>query len=428
MRVLFVSVDSMAGNLVRVLQNEGHDVKMYINEPCGKRNFDGLVSKTENWEDELSWVGKDGLIIFDDTGFGRQQENLRKEGYTVFGGSELGDKLELNRYFGQEMFRHVGIKTVPLLDFHNINDAIAFLVEHKGTWVIKQNSSEKDFNYIGEFEDASDAISILENYRDISAYTNSTITLHKRIYGVEMGVARYFNGTDWVGPIEISFEHKKLFPGDLGPTTSEMGTLAWYDADENNRLFQETLAKLKSFLQEADFRGDISINCIVNADGAFPTEATARLGCPITHLQGEIQTSPWGEFLYAVASGKQYDLQWNKGYGLVALVAAPPFPFYFKGHTTSSRGTPLFLGSYATSQSEHIHFEEIALENNRYVLSDDRGYVLYVTSMGESVEEAQERLYTIIKDIHVPKLFYRNDIGQAFLKHDREQLELWGYL
>lgn len=433
MRILFVSKDTMAGNLAFLLKKEGHSVRLFVEEPDGKRNFNGLVSHTDDWKKDLTWVGKDdGLIIFDDIGFGKIQDKLRKEGYTVFGGSYEGEKLEINRYIGQEIFRHYGIKTTPLLDFHHIDDAVAFLKENRGMWVLKQNGPEREFNYVGQFEDASDTISVLENYKKANgSYSQGTVSLHQRIVGIEMGAARYFNGKNWVGPTEISLEHKRLFPGDVGPTTSEMGTLAWYDDNENNKLFKETLAKIKPFLQKADFRGDFSINCIVNEEGAFPTEATARFGCPIVHLQTELHESPWGEFLYAVAQGKPYNLKWKKGYGLVATVAVPPFPYHFKNHPITSRGMDVFFNDMTEEDFRHIHFEEISKKTDGdegYYISDDRGYALYVTAVGETVLETQRLLHKRVKKIHIPKMFYRNDIGSSFMKSDAKKLREWGYL
>lgn len=431
MKVLFVSKDLLAGNLAVLLRKEGHEVKLYIEDGSRRKNLQGLVNQTEDWEKDLEWVGKDGLIVFDDVGFGKTQDALRKKGYRVFGGSYTGERMETNRYFGHEIFRHNGIQTFPLLDFDGIDTAIKFLEEHGGKWVLKQNNSDKEFTYVGYLEDASDTIAVLKNYDNRTKYKHHIVTLHKRIEGVEVGVARYFNGHDWVGPIEMNLEHKHLFPGDIGPMTFEMGTLAWYDDDEDNKLFQETLAKLKDFLIKADFRGDFSINCIVNEKGAFPTEATARLGCPIIHLQTELHDSSWGDFLYAVASGESYDLKWKKGFGLVATVALPPFPFHFEGHPVSSNGIPIHLGAYAKEQIEHIHLDEVSVTEegkDEYFVSGDAGYGLYVTAVGKTVREAQKKLYKIIEDIHVPRMFYRNDIGNRYLKSDEKKLKEWGYI
>lgn len=106
-----------------------------------------------------------------------------------------------------------------------------------------------------------------------------------------------------------------------------MGTVLWYDENEDNRLFNETLVKLRGYLRKIDFRGDIDINCIVNEQGAFPIEATPRFGYPAIYAQSNIHRSPWGEFLKAVADGKSHQLKWKKGYCIVVLVATPPFPY-----------------------------------------------------------------------------------------------------
>lgn len=431
MNILFVSKDLIAGDLPYRLKKEGHHVKLFVESKESKKNLDNLVEKTSNWRKELQWVGKEGLIIFDDIGYGAIQDRLRDEGYTVFGGSELGEKTELDREFGKEIFTQCGLKTLPLKDFIDIRSAIEYVRENPDRWVIKQNDHGiKNLTYIGNLQSGADVIHVLEDYEKNALFHDRVITLQKRIDGVEMGVARYFNGTNWVGPVEINFEHTRLFPGDLGPTTSEMGTLAWYDND-NNKLFRETLAKLKPFLIRARFRGDFSINFILTKDGPFPLEATARIGTPIIHLQEDMHDSPMGEFLYAVASGKDYPLKWKKGFGIVVTLAVPPFPHLGK-LSHSMYGTNIYFDpSLSKRDFEKIHFEEVSLMDgtkDRYFLSDSRGYVLYVTSIADSVEEVRMKVTNILNKITVPQSFYRNDIGVRFLIKDRKMLQDWGYL
>lgn len=433
MNILFISKDLLAGNVAYLLTKEGHNVKLFIQDKDRRGNFEGLVTKIENWKNELNWVGKDGLIVFDETGFGKEQDQLRKDGYIVVGGSELGDKLEDDRAFGQSIFAESDMTIAPLYDFKNISEAIQYIKEYPDAWVIKQNGPEKAFNYVGKFEDGSDTISVLESYNKPGGYPYDKITLQKRVLGIEIGVARYFNGKDWVGPIEVSMEHKNLFPHNIGPTTGEMGTLAWYDPDDGNKLFQQTLAKMKSFLIEADFRGDISVNCIVNEDGAFPLEATARFGCPIVHLQSELHLSPWGDFLHAVARGENYDLKWKSGYGIVVFIVSPPFPYYHQSdHPFSSRGNRVYFDDLTEADLKHVHFEEISLKkhgnDNHFYISDNRGYTMYVSNVGSTIDIAREKAYSIIERIHFPKMYYRNDIGLSFNENNKSILESLGYL
>lgn len=434
-RVLFVSHDLIAGNIAYLLKQEGHQVKIFIQDRDRRGNFENLLEQTPNWRKEIEWVGRDGLIVFDDVGYGAIQDRLRRRGYTVFGGSEFGDKLEMDRSFGQKIFAKYGMQTVPSRTFQKIDQAIAFVKKNPGMWVIKQNGhASKSLNYVGMLPDGRDVISQLENYKINNARECEPIDLQQRIQGVEIGVARYFNGKDWVGPIEVNIEYKKFFPGNLGPTTSEMGTLAWYDDDDrSNRLFQETLAKLKPYLQEIDFRGDIDINCIVNEKGAFPLEATPRFGSPIVQLHTEFHDSPWGEILAAVARGEDYKIKYRKGYGIVVLLAVPPFPYTRKLPGVSSQGVDIFFqDGIDPIANEHIHFEEVSAKpvkkGKGLYISDYRGYILYVTEMGKTVKAAQEKVYGLVSRIIIPKMFYRDDIGRSFVERDEKLLRSWGYL
>ncbi len=431
MKILFVSNDLIGGNIARVLVNEGHDVKLYIHEKARRQNLDYIVSQTKDWKKELTWVGKDGLIVFDDIGWGKIQDNLRKKGYTVFGGSLGGDKLEEDREFAQEIFTQHGIKTKETKNFDNIVEAIEFIQKNPRAWVVKQNGhASKGINYVGHFDDGRDVISLLKNYMINPKMKREHITLQEKIVGVEIGVGRYFNGNDWVGPIEYNIEHKKFFPGDIGPTTSEMGTIAWYDDKEDNKLYKDILAPIKPYLQKINFRGDFEINCIVNEDGAFPLEATPRFGSPIIHLHTELHISSWGELLFKISKGETFDFKWKKGFGIVILLAVPPFP-YAKKALENHFGVSVFFDNITKEEFSHIHFEEISEHTNKkdsFYISDERGYVLYVTEVKDTIEKARDEAYKIVNKIIIPKMIYRNDIGKRFVERDMQRLKDWGYL
>lgn len=433
MNILFVSRELIGGNLACILKEEGHSVKLYIEKKQHKNSLLGLVAHTDDWQKELTWVGKKGLIVFDDVGFGDVQMKLRDQGYTVFGGSSLGDKLEQDRYFATKVLKEQQINIVDLFDFENPEAAINFIKKNKKIWVIKQNNHHysKSISYIGKRKDGKDVIDILEKYTHDPITAKEKITLQERVDGIEIGVGRYFNGKKWVGPIEYNIEHPHLFPGNIGPITSELGTLAWYDDDETNILYKKTIAKMENYLREIDFRGDFEINLIVNKKGIYPLEITARLGSPIIHLHTALHKSPWGEFLHAVASGNDYNLKWRKGFGIVTLLATPPFPYVDFSHPKAGFiGSSIFFNKLTNKEWHNVHLEEVSYDKKRkqFYISDNCGFIMYVTSVSKTIELAQKSTQQIIKKIQFPKMIYRPDIGSRFSESEQNKLIEWGYL
>lgn len=430
MRVLFVSGELIGASLALRLQAEGCEVKLFIEDKTRKDCLDNLINKTSNWKKELKWVGKDGLVVFDDVGYGKDQDALRKKGYNVFGGSEFSDKLEKDRAYGQSVMEKSGIKILPTFNFKTIKTAINFIKKNPDAWVVKQNGHLCSLNYVGVMQDGSDSLGLLESYNQ-RLKKGISISLQKRVEGVEIGVARYFNGFDWVGPIEINAEHKNLFNDNIGPLTGEMGTVMKYITDENNLLFQSTLAKLVPWLRKANFKGDVDINCIVDEKNIYPLEFTTRLGCPSTQLQIELSLSPWKEFLLAVAKGESYDLKIRNDYGVVVSVSIPPFPYgaSVSGLYYSKGAKILFKENLTDGERKSLHLEEVSKnKKGDYVIAGANGFIMYITGHGESVEKARQNTYDLVKKVVVPKMFYRTDIGLKFAKTDAEKLHEWGWL
>ncbi|NVN91195.1 MAG: hypothetical protein HXX11_11410 [Desulfuromonadales bacterium] len=436
MKVLFISQDFSGASLCMRLLREGNQVRAFVNDPLYNQILDGLVVKV-TLDEGLLWVEKSGLIVVDDIGFGPLQDRLRSEGYSVVGGSTGGDLLENDRPQCQRILELYGVKTVPIHYFHTRDEAIRFLRSNPGRWVLKQNGqTDKTFCYVGRLSDGSDVLDLLEYYNRNNPCGDNHFILQQHIDGVEIGVGRYFNGHNWVGPVEINIEHKNFFPGDLGPKTCEMGTLMWYTPDDDNRLFREVLAPLEQHLRQINFRGDFDINCIVNEQGAFPLEATSRFGYPAVQLQSVVHRSPWTPFLLAVARGESFHLEWREGFAAVVLIALPPFPFY--QHIPRERPLPLGMRVYFHSEPDkedlrHLHWDEVTVQRDEqgretFYTCSDTGYVMHVSGMGISLEEALRDMYRRAGTIVMPKMFYRNDIGVRFLERDRGLLEKWGYL
>src|SRR4051812_32482169 len=111
MRVLGVGHHNDLGDLHLRLLARGHEVRVYVDDEASHDVLAGLVPRIERWQDELAWVGRDGLVVFESTGDGETQDRLRREGFRVVGGSALGDRLELDRAFAQRTLSDLGLNT-----------------------------------------------------------------------------------------------------------------------------------------------------------------------------------------------------------------------------------------------------------------------------------------------------------------------------
>ena len=274
-KFLFVSWESLSGDLAWQIKKEGHQVKAYIEREYDQDVYDGFIEKVGNWKNYVGWAD---IIIFDDVGFGKIADELRKKGKLVVGGSEYTDQLEENRQFGQMEMEKLGMPVLPHWDFSDYNSAIKFLEENPGRYVFKPNYAVgtgedlHDLLFLGEEEDGKDILEILKSDKKFLESKIKSFQLQKFVNGVEVAVGAFFNGEDFIYPINVNFEHKRLFPSEIGPFTGEMGTLCYWS--QPNAIFRETLGKMKDSLKESGYVGYIDINCMANARGIYPLEWT----------------------------------------------------------------------------------------------------------------------------------------------------------
>ena len=422
-KFLFVSHESLSGDLAWQIQKEGHQVKIYIKNPDDQDVYDGILEKVPDWKSNTDWAD---VIVFDDVGFGSQADSLRKAGKLVIGGSAYTDKLEEDREFGQSEMKRVGMLTLPHWDFSNYEEALKFIEENPGRYVYKPSgfvsSDWKSLLFLGKEEDGKDLHEILRSNQKVLEKKIKQFQLQKLALGVEVAVGAFFNGEDFIYPINVNFEHKKLCPGDIGPFTGEMGTLMYWSS--SNPLFKATVEKMKEDLKQAGYVGYFDINCIVNARGIYPLEFTSRFGYPTISIQEEGVISEWGEFLHAIASHQQYDIKTKKGFQVGVVCAVPPFPYDDKSEMAIYKDLSIL---FKKPVLDGVHLGDVKIVEGNWRIAGETGYALVVTGSGATVEDARKQAYGRIDNIMLQNMFYRTDIGIKW-SEDSDRLQTWGYL
>ena len=421
---LFISWSGLIGDIAWHVKKEGHEVRYYIDAESEREIGDGFVDKVDSWQDHVDWAD---VIVFDDVlGHGEMAESLRKQGKKVVGGSTYTDKLEDDRSFGQDELKKHGVGVIPFYDFQSFDDAIEFVKQNPARYVIKPSGeaqNTKRLLFVGEEDDGGDVIRMLEAYKKAFADKIKQFQLHKRVVGVEVAVGAFFNGEEFVTPININFEHKKLFPGNLGPPTGEMGTSMFWTGP--NKMFNLTLKKMEAKLREEGFVGYMDLNCIVNHKGVYPLEFTARFGYPTISIQNDAILNPIGEFLYELANGIKTKLRTRAGFQVGVRVVVPPFPFEDpKTFDSYSRNAVIV---FKKPMKEFVHIEDVKMINEQWVVAGKTGVVLVVVGLGQTMKQAQAQAYSRIQNILIPNMYYRTDIGDRWIE-DSDKLHNWGYL
>ncbi|MFS4460173.1 phosphoribosylamine--glycine ligase [Bdellovibrio sp. HCB2-146] len=421
MKFLFVTRYSSLHALASQIQKEGHEVKYTVLSRTEKEVGDGFVEKIDNWEEYKKWAD---AIIFDDSDFGDVCERLRKEGHKVVGGTRYSDKLEFDREFGTTEMKAAGLTTIPSWEFQDFDSAIQFIRDNPQRCVVKPSGkaqNDKVLSYVGQEEDGKDVITILERYRKGWGKKIKRFQIQKFVSGVEVAIGAFYNGKKFILPALVNFEHKKMMNNDIGPSTGEMGTSGFWAMD--TRLFKETLGKMESRIQ--GYVGYFDINCIVNARGIYPLEFTPRFGYPTLNLQLEGILSKWGEFMYALAAGHDFPLRTKRGLQIAVVVAVPPFPFSDnETFRKFSEDAPVVFKKPST---EGVYPCEIKLVDGEWLLTGTSGYSMVVTGAGSTMGDARKEAYSRIKNIQVPNMFYRTDIGERW-NRDSDLLQTWGLL
>jgi phosphoribosylamine-glycine ligase len=96
---------------------------------------------------------------------------------------------------------------------------------------------------------------------------------------------------------------------------------------------------------------------------------------------------------------------------------------------SDSYGMPvLFKEKLSPEELDNIHFDAVMMDKGQLKVSNSDGYVVTVTGMGQTVDEAAEKVECLLKKIVVPKGFYRDDFKDSNYHHSRNDLIEWGYL
>jgi phosphoribosylamine--glycine ligase len=411
-------------------QEWGHQVRYWHPDVVPGTASDvgkGLLPRVDDWEKSMKWA--DLILPTDNALFQGRIKRYFDEGYPIFGCNPASARLELDRNYGQEMLKKLGIPTLPYQEFDNYDEAIAYVKQTGKAYAVKpRGDADKALSFVAK--SAKGLVFKLGRWKEEGKVgKNVEFVLQKAVKGIEMAVGGWFGPGGWSRWKCENFEEKKFMSGGLGVNTGEQGTILRYV--QESQLFEQVLEPLTQILHALDYVGYVDMNCIIDPKTGipWPLEFTMRFGWPLIYIQSALHRGDPVEWMADMLEGRD-TLKVSEAISVGIVLSHGDYPN--KAHTVKENsGYPL----YGTEKNrDSIWFTDVAMgeapddDLQMVKMPVTAGNLLAVTTgTGETVEAARTKAYAVIEGIESPtNLQYRDDIGER-LKKQLPELHQWGF-
>lgn len=310
---------------------------------------EGIVEQAyfdDLWNERKKY--KDWLWIFDANHNSDKADQLRKEGYLVFGGQALADKMEHDRSFAVSLVKEAGLPVLPFKEFSDISSGLDYLDANEETAFVFKPDEPDDISWVTTCPDQDNDI---KANREIYEFLKSqpdgkgTYILQERKKGIEINCEVFlYEGEPFFA--HANFECKKKYVGDYGKYIGCAQDVE-FTIPLDCKILKETLYKLIDLNEFADYTGFVDMNLIVADNEYWFLEFCCRIGYNATpNLLLSLSLSPLSDILNDFINGETDDFyrHFRSGFGasISCLIddPCPGLPLSFDDETDESRFYP----------------------------------------------------------------------------------------
>ncbi|HFI0543485.1 TPA: phosphoribosylamine--glycine ligase [Streptococcus suis] len=360
-------------------------------------------------EHDIAWT----LVGPDDALAAGIVDDFEQAGLKAFGPSRLAAELEWSKDFAKQIMVKYGIPTAAFGTFSNFEEAKAYIEEQGAPIVVKADGLAlgKGVVVAETVEQALEASRemLLDNkFGDSGA----RVVIEEFLAGEEFSLFALVNG-DQFYILPTAQDHKRAFDGDQGPNTGGMGAYAPVSHLPQSVVDTavDTIVKpiLEGMIAEGrSYLGVLYAGLILTEQGPKVIEFNARFGDPETQIILPRLTSDFAQNIDDILHKRPTQLTWlDSGVTLGVVVASNGYPLdYEKGVELPAKTEGDITTYYAGARFA---------ENSRALLSNG-GRVYMLVTTADTVQDAQEKIYSELKNQDTTGLFYRTDIGSKAVK------------
>lgn len=345
-------------------------------------------------------------------------DRFNSEGLAIFGPSAGAAQLEGSKAFTKDFLARQQIPTAAYANFTEIEPALAYVREQGAPIVVKADglAAGKGVIVAMTLEEAEDAI------KDMLAGNafgdaGSRVVVEEFLDGEEASYIVMVDGGN-VLPMATSQDHKRAGNGDTGLNTGGMGAYSpapVVDATIDQRIMDEVIMPTVNGMKAEgnEYTGFLYAGLMIDKTGQPKViEYNCRFGDPETQPIMLRLKSSLVELCEAALAKKldQISAEWDSRKSVGVVMAAGGYPgSYAKGEVISfpaeqPEGTKIFHAGTKLDEQGNV--------------VTAGGRVLCVTALGDTVTEAQQRAYALLKQTDWKDVYFRTDIAYRAIERE----------
>ena len=372
-----------------------------------------LLSFAQNEKIDLTIVGPEAPLVIGVV------DAFRAAGLKIFGPTQGAAQLEGSKAFTKDFLARHKIPTAEYQNFTEVEPALAYVREKDAPIVIKADGLAAGKGVIVAMT-LAEAEAAVNDMLAGNAFGDAghRIVVEEFLDGEEASFIVMVDGEN-VLPMATSQDHKRVGDADTGPNTGGMGAYspAPVVTDEVHQRAMDLVIwpTVRGMAAEGNtYTGFLYAGLMIDKQGNPKViEFNCRFGDPETQPIMLRLQSDLVELCLAACDGKldKTTSKWDERPSLGVVMAAGGYPADYRNGDVI-HGLPL----EEAADGKVFHAGTKLREDDMVVTNGGR--VLCVTALGDTVAQAQQRAYELMKDIHWDGSFSRSDIGYRAIERE----------
>lgn len=377
--------------------------------PVSATDIQGVVELAKKLFADLVVVAPDDPLV------AGMVDALNAAGFATFGPNAAAAIIEGSKVFSKNLMLKYNIPTAEYKVFDNPADVLAYVKEkNEFPTVIKADGLALGKGVIipETLEEAENGVrEIMED--KIFGESGNNVVVEEFLTGPEVSVLAFTDGK-CVKPMVSSMDHKRALDGDKGLNTGGMGTVSpnpYYTAD----IAKECMEKI--FIPTIDamnkegrtFKGCLYFGLMLTPKGPKVIEYNCRFGDPETQVVLPRLKTDIIDIFEAINNGTlaELDIEWADEACACVIAASGGYP---KSYPKGIEITGLENGQ---KDGVIVYHAGTVIKDGKLVTSGGR--VLGVTALGSDLQQALDKAYAALGEIHFDNMHFRHDIGKKAL-------------